>query len=72
MILLDGTMKTLEDFTKFYNTTLLADLKALEHERRKIISKLIFVMIAILCILGVLLILRANLRATFYSHRNPT
>ncbi len=56
-------MKTLEDFTEFYNTALLADLKALEHERRKIISKLIFVMITILCILGVLLILRANLRA---------
>ena len=56
-------MKTLEDFTNFYKTTLLADLKTLEQERRKIVSKLIYVMVAILCILGIcLLVLRSNSR----------
>ena len=56
-------MKTLEEFTNFYKTTLLADLKSLEQERRKIVSKLTFVIVAILCILGVcLLILKASLR----------
>ena len=63
-MLLDGSVKTLEDFTDFYNTTLLGDLKALEQERRKIISKLTVVLVIILCILGVcLLILWANSRA---------
>lgn len=56
-------MKTLEDFTNFYKTALLADLKALERQRRKIISKLTCVIFTILCILGVcLLVLRANSR----------
>ena len=56
-------MKTLEDFTNFYNTALLADLKVLEQERRKIVTKLIYVMVAILCILGVcLLISMTNLQ----------
>ncbi|MHC4243227.1 MAG: DUF3137 domain-containing protein [Planctomycetota bacterium] len=56
-------MKTLKDFTNFYNTALLADLKVLEQERRKIISKLTCVIVTILCTLGVcLLILRASLR----------
>ncbi|MCP4612563.1 MAG: DUF3137 domain-containing protein [Planctomycetes bacterium] len=54
-------MKTLEDFTNFYNTALLADLKVLEQERRNIAFKLICVIIAILCTLGVcLLILKVN------------
>jgi len=56
-------VKTLEDFTNFYNTALLADLKVLEQERRKIVTKLIYVMVAILCILGVcLLISMTNLQ----------
>ncbi len=54
-------MKTLEDFTDFYNTTLLRDLKALEQERRKIAFKLTCVITAILCIAGIcLLIFRRN------------
>ena len=57
-------MKTLEDFTNFYNATLLGDLKALEQERRKITFKLTCVIVTVLCTLGVcLLILRASLRA---------
>jgi hypothetical protein len=54
---MDGSVKTLEDFTNFYNTTLLADLKALEQERREIVSKLIYVMITILCIVGICLLI---------------
>ncbi len=50
-------MKTLEDFTNFYKTTLLADLNSLEQERRKIVTKLIYVTVAILCILGACLLL---------------
>jgi hypothetical protein len=54
-------VKTLEDFTNFYNATLLTDLKVLEQERRNIAFKLIGVIIAILCTLGIcLLILKAN------------
>ena len=57
-------MKTLEDFTNFYNTTLLADLKTLEQERMKIVTKLIYVMAAILCILGAcLLIIKVKIQA---------
>jgi len=60
-MLLDGSVKTLEDFTNFYNTALLADLKVLEQERRKIAFKLICIIVAILCTLGIcLLILKAN------------
>ena len=56
-------MKTLEDFTNFYNATLLEDLKALEQERREIAFKLTCVIVAVLCTLGVcLLILRASSR----------
>ena len=50
-------MKTLEDFTNFYNTTLLSDLKVLEQERRKITSRLIFILVAILCTLGICLLI---------------
>jgi hypothetical protein len=54
-------VKTLEDFTNFYKTTLLGDLKVLEQERRKIISKLICVIVTILCTIGIcLLFLKAN------------
>jgi hypothetical protein len=56
-------MKTLEDFTNFYNTILLGDLEGLEQERKKIISKLTFVIVIILCFLGfLLLILSGNSR----------
>ena len=56
-------MKTLEDFTDFYNTTLLADLNTLEQERRQIAFKLTCVIVAILCIVGVcLLMFKANSR----------
>ncbi|MCP4263526.1 MAG: DUF3137 domain-containing protein [Planctomycetes bacterium] len=58
-------MKTLEDFTDFYNTTLLGDLKTLEQERRKIVSKLIVVFVIILFILGFcLLMFKVNSGAT--------
>jgi hypothetical protein len=50
-------VKTLEDFTNFYNATLLADLKALEQERREIAFKLTCVIIAVLCIVGVCLLI---------------
>ena len=54
-------MKTLEDFTNFYKTALLTDLKILEQERRKITFKLTCVIVAILCIVGIcLLIWRAT------------
>ncbi|MDT8302222.1 MAG: DUF3137 domain-containing protein [Sedimentisphaerales bacterium] len=54
-------MKTLEDFTNFYNATLLTDLKVPEQERRKIAFKLTCVIVAVLCILGIcLLIWRAR------------
>lgn len=46
-------MKTLEDLREFYNTTLLADLKTLEQERKKIVFKLTCIIVTILCILGV-------------------
>jgi hypothetical protein len=57
-------VKTLEDLREFYKTTLLADLKILEQERRKIAVTLSSITVIILCILGVcFLIFRANLRA---------
>ena len=60
-----GSVKTLEDFTEFYNNTLLEDLKSLEQERRKIVSKLIVVFVIILFILGFcLLMIKVNSGAT--------
>lgn len=57
-------MKTLEDLREFYNTTLLADLKTLEQERKKIVFKLTCIIVTILCILGVcFLFWRVNLNA---------
>jgi hypothetical protein len=54
-------LKTLEELKDFYNTTLLADLKVLEQQRRKITFKLTCIFVAILCILGVcFLISRGN------------
>ncbi len=49
-------MKTLEEFTNFYHTTLVSDLKVLELERRKIVSRLISILAVILCVCGACLI----------------
>lgn len=46
-------VKTLEDLKHFYNTTLLADLKGLEQERKKVAQKLFYVIIAIVCVMGI-------------------
>jgi hypothetical protein len=57
-------VKTLEDFTDFYNTTLMGDLKVLEQERRKIAFKLTCVIVTVLCIVGVcLLIMKVQIQA---------
>ena len=50
-------MKTLEDFTEFYNSTFSADLNVLEQERRKIAFKLLCVIAAVVCIAGVCLLI---------------
>lgn len=46
-------MKTLEDLREFYNTTLLADLEGLEQKRKKVAQKLIYLIIAIVCVVGI-------------------
>lgn len=46
-------MKTLEDLREFYNATLLADLKNLEQERKKIARKVTYLLVAIVCVVGV-------------------
>ncbi len=46
-------MKTLEDLRDFYNATLLADLKTLEQERKKIARKVTYLLVAIVCVVGV-------------------
>jgi len=57
-------LKTLEDLKNFYDTTLLADLKVLEKERRKVVFKLTCIIVTILCVLGVCLLLwMGNLNA---------
>jgi hypothetical protein len=45
-------MKTLSELKQFYQTRLLADLSDLEHKRRKVLQKLTFVGIVILCIVA--------------------
>ena len=50
-------MKTIEDLKQFYNTTLLNDLNVLEEKRKKIAHKLVFIGIALLCVMGVLFFL---------------
>jgi hypothetical protein len=50
-------VKTLEEFTTFYHTTLIYDLKELEKERRKIITRLIYILTAILCVFGICLLI---------------
>jgi len=50
-------VKTLEDFTEFYNSTFSADLNVLEQERRKIAFKLLCVIAAVVCIAGVCLLI---------------
>ena len=50
-------MKTIEDLKQFYNTTLLNDLNCLEEKRKKIAHKLVFIGIALLCVMGVLFFL---------------
>jgi len=46
-------VKTLEDLREFYNATLLANLKTLEQERQKIARKVIYLLVAIVCVVGV-------------------
>ena len=46
-------MKTLEDLREFYNTTLLADLEELEQKRKKVVQKLIYLIITIVCVVGI-------------------
>ncbi len=45
-------MKTLSELKQFYQTRLLADLRTLERKRRKVLQKLTFVGIVILCIVA--------------------
>jgi len=46
-------VKTLEDLREFYNTTLLADLEELEQKRKKVVQKLIYLIITIVCVVGI-------------------
>jgi len=46
-------VKTLEDLREFYNSTLLADLEGLEQERKKIVQKLTYLIVVIVCIVGI-------------------
>jgi len=46
-------VKTLEDLRDFYNTTLLADLQNLEQKRKKLVQKLIYLIITIVCVVGI-------------------
>lgn len=50
-------MRTLEDLRDFYNTTLLAELKVLERQRRNVIRKFQYVGIVLLCIAAVVVLL---------------
>ena len=50
-------MKTLEDLRDFYNTTLLAELKVLERQRRNVVRKFQYVGIVLLCIAAVVVLL---------------
>ncbi len=50
-------MRTLGELKDFYNTTLLADLKVLEQQRKKIVLRLFCIAAIILCILGVCLLI---------------
>jgi len=46
-------MNTLEDLKHFYDTDLSADLKVLEQKRKKVLRKLTFVGVVLLCMVGV-------------------
>jgi len=46
-------VKTLEELREFYNSTLLADLEGLEQERKKIIQKLTYLIVVIVCVVGI-------------------
>jgi len=48
-------VKTLEDLREFYNSTLLADLEGLEQERKKIVQKFTYLIIVIVCVVGICL-----------------
>ena len=48
-------MKTIEDLKQFYNTTLLNDLNILEKKRKRTVWKLVFISVALLCVMGTLL-----------------
>ena len=55
-------MKTLQEIKQFYESELLADLKLLEQKRRKVLQKLTYVGIVLLCMVGI---------TAFFVLRNP-
>jgi len=55
-------MKTLSELKQFYQAQLLADLKALEHKRRKVLRKRMYVNTVILCIVAAAVFVTINFR----------
>jgi len=53
-------MKTLSELKHFYQTRLLADLKALEHKRRNVLRKCMYVNTVILCIVAAAVFVTIN------------
>ena len=47
-------MKTLQEIKQFYESELLADLTALDQKRRKVLQKLTYVGITLLCMVGII------------------